>query len=143
MRHVAVLTLALGLIGLTRADDKIADKYQGDWIVQSITKNGKPDDTYKGGTRVQEGHKYTLNPREGSKAPRAEGTFTVDTSKSPATYDMKPTSGRYKGQTLHGISKVEDNVLTICFAPAGKPRPTAFESKPGFGWVLAVHKRAK
>ncbi len=144
MRRLAVLAVMLGVVGGVRSDDpKKADQFQGDWKVVSVTRDGKEDPTWKGGSRVLEGHKFTLNPPETSKVARVQGTFEVDTSKSPAYFDMIPTSGRYKDQRLKGIAKVEEDRLTICYAEPGKPRPTDFESKPGSGHVLAVHKKAR
>ena len=50
-------------------------------------------------------------------------------------------AGPEKGKTYPGIVKVERDLQTVCFAPPGKQRPTAFESKPGSGNLLQVWKR--
>ena len=143
MRQILVLAMACGLLGAAPAAGPKADAVQDDWRIVSITRDGKDDPAYKGGSRVHEGTKYAMNPPTESKQPRADGTFTVDTTTTPWAYDMKPAAGRYKDKTLLGIVKVEGDAMTICFAEPGKDRPTAFESKPGSGWVLAVHKRPK
>jgi uncharacterized protein (TIGR03067 family) len=142
MRLLLSLGLAFGVIGLAAADDK--NPLDGKWVIESLTRDGKDESAkYKGGTRGNTGEKYAMVPPAGSEAKAAEGTFSVDASKTPATIDMKPGSGQYKGKTLPGIYKLEGETLTIAFAEPGKDRPTAFESKPGGGVVLVVHKKAK
>jgi uncharacterized protein (TIGR03067 family) len=68
-------------------------------------------------------------------------TIKVDPSTDPMSMDVTYTDGDYKGTTSLGIYKIEDGVLTICRAPAKKPRPTQFGSAPGSGLTLMTYKR--
>jgi uncharacterized protein (TIGR03067 family) len=119
------------------ADDK--KPLEGKWTIESVTRDGKADDSLKGATRVHDGDKYTITPAKDSKAAVTDGTFTVDADKK--TIDMKPSSGNFKGKTLHGIYKLDGDTLTVAFAEA--ERPTGFESKEGSKVVVAVMKKAK
>jgi len=141
MRTLLAIGLLTGVIGVATADDKGATA--GKWTIESLTRDGKADDSLKGAIRVHDGDKYTVTPAAGSATPAVSGTFTVDGAKSPATIDMKPGAGRYKDKVLLGIYKVDGDSLTIAFAEPDKPRPTTFESKPGSGVVVAIHKRVK
>jgi len=42
-----------------------------------------------------------------------------------------------------GIYELEPDSYKVCFAPAGKPRPTEFASTPGSGQILQLWKRQK
>ena len=42
-----------------------------------------------------------------------------------------------------GIYELESDSYKICFASAGKPRPSEFASNPGSGYILQVWERKK
>jgi uncharacterized protein (TIGR03067 family) len=142
MRALLALGLAIAASGTTAADDK-KDPTAGKWLVESVTRDGKANDALKGAVRAHADGKYTLTPAAGSNAKATTGTYTLDATKSPVTIDMKPVGGTYDGKTLLGIAKIDGDTLTVAFAEPGKDRPTAFESKPGSGVVLAVHTKVK
>lgn len=68
---------------------------------------------------------------------------TVDPTIIPMTIDLKFTEGDLKGKSSLGIFKIEKDVLTICRAAPGKPRPIDFSSKPATGETLMTYKREK
>ena len=41
-------------------------------------------------------------------------------------------------EVMLGIYALEEGGYKVCFAPAGKPRPTEFGSTPGSGYILQV-----
>jgi len=47
------------------------------------------------------------------------------------------------GKVMLGIYDLGANRYKVCFAPAGKPRPNDFSSKPGSGYILQFWQRAK
>jgi uncharacterized protein (TIGR03067 family) len=142
MKALLSLVLGLGLVGVAFAEDK-KDPTAGKWVVESVTRNGKVIAAYKGGTRVQGEGKYTFTPPAESKIPPTTGTYTLDASKTPMSFDAVAKGGTFDGKTLLGIVKVEGDTMTVAFAEPGKERPTKFESPEGSSVVLAVYKKAK
>jgi uncharacterized protein (TIGR03067 family) len=135
---LAVAAVILSAAGVLAADKSPID---GKWTIETVTRDGKVDDSYTGASRVHEGGKYTMKGAEGKTLPTTDGTFTVDAEKK--TIDMKPAGGRYKDKTLVGTYKLDGDTLTIAFAEPGKDRPKEFVSKEGNGVVVAVMKKAK
>jgi uncharacterized protein (TIGR03067 family) len=70
-------------------------------------------------------------------------TTKINPAAKPMAIDMNFTEGDFKGQTSQGIYKIEDDVLTICRAAAGKARPTEFASEAGSGQTLMTYRRVK
>ena len=142
MKALLTLGLFVAAFGIGLADDK-KDPTIGKWVMESVTRDGKDSAPLKGATREHADGSYTITPAKDSKAPPSGGTYTIDTSKSPITIDMKAKGGTYDGKTLLGIVKVDGDTMTLCFAEPGKDRPSKFESTVGSGVVLATAKKAK
>ncbi|MBA4063963.1 MAG: hypothetical protein C0501_09670 [Isosphaera sp.] len=142
MRTLLSVVLLGGTVGVSVGDDK-KDPTAGKWVVESVTRDGKPVDALKGAVRVHKDGAYTFTPVAGSKAEPSSGTYKLDAGKTPATIDTAAKGGTYDGKTLLGIVKVDGDALTIAYGEPGKDRPAKFESAAGSGVVVAVHKRAK
>ena len=76
-------------------------------------------------------------------AESSQGTSTIDPTKKPKTIDLTPTVGDDKGQQYLGIYELGENTRKLCFALAGKPRPTEFSSPPGSDRFLVTFERVK
>ncbi len=142
MKMLLSMVLAFGLFGIASGEDK-KDPTAGKWVVESITRGGKVVEAYKGGIRVNGEGKYAFTPPADSKLPASSGTYTLDLTKSPITFDAVAKGGTYDGKTLLGIVKVDGDTLTMAFSEPGRDRPAKFESAEGSGVVLAIYKKAK
>jgi uncharacterized protein (TIGR03067 family) len=67
--------------------------------------------------------------------------FSFDPSKSPKTIDYINTAGANKGKSQQGIYEFEGNLLKVCVAAPGSPRPAEFESLPGDDRTFTVWSR--
>lgn len=124
----------------SRAPAGPATEFEGEWPMISGTMNGKPMDqsmvqwvkrlTQANQTTVQAGPQVML-----------EVEFTYDPTQSPKTIDYVNLTGTNKGKTQSGIYKFEGDVLTVCIAAPGDPRPAEFESVPGDDRTLTAWKR--
>lgn len=71
----------------------------------------------------------------------AKGTNSFDPTKKPKTIDFKITEGGGKGNVHLGIYEMGEKVRKLCFAPAGRQRPTEFATKPGSEHILVQFER--
>ena len=71
------------------------------------------------------------------------GTFTVDSTKSPKTMDIKASDGPNKGKTIPAVYKIDGDTVVICYQLGGGDRPKTFESKKDTQLFLATYKRVK
>src|SRR5439155_12488432 len=97
-------------------------------ISSKVTEARRCSQTEEAGHYHGQIHRFGWWPGGASGA----GTFKIDPTKSPKTADSLQTEGPDKGKTLLGIYEIiDDNHKRACWAPVGKPRPTAFTSEPG------------
>jgi len=124
------------------ADKKELEKFQGKWVLVSISFDGKAweEDEMKDRFVMFKGEKRTRLYKD---KERGTASLKIDPSKSPAQIDTTAEDGPRQGGTTKGIYKFDGDTLTICFVWDSKDRPTEFASKPGSGTLLIVHKRAK
>ena len=116
------------------------DAMQGTWALVSAMQDGNPlaDDKVKQTTIVITGDTFRFPGLAEDVTARA-GKFTIDATKKPKEVDSTSS----EKETMLGIYELERDSYKICFAPAGKPRPTEFASVPGSGQILQVWHRHK
>jgi uncharacterized protein (TIGR03067 family) len=116
------------------------DRLQGAWNLVSATQDGKAldQDKVKQTTIVFKGDTFRF-PGSAEYATSKEGTIKLDENKTPKEMDAIST----EKETMLGIYALEENGYKVCFAPAGKPRPTEFTSTPGSGYILQSWQRQK
>ena len=134
------------LIAAAGPQDDAAKKelktFQGTWVLVSAEKDGKKASDEKAIKLIITDNKYSLT-QESSAVIGHKGTFLLDPAKKPKSTDVIVTEGADKGKTFLGIYELSSDDYKVCFAPAGKERPTEFSSKPGSGNLLQVWKREK
>ncbi len=120
---------------------KDRQRIEGTWQVTALTINGnqaKAKDVQK---------LFVVNGNDGTWAIRSDGkviskgTSTFDPTKKPKTIDFTPTEGGSTGEKFFGIYQLRKNTRKLCFAPAGKDRPTEFSSTAENKHFLVAFKR--
>jgi uncharacterized protein (TIGR03067 family) len=117
---------------------KDLDGMQGTWNLVSAMQDGKalPEDKVKQKTIVFKGDTFRF-PGSAEYATSRAGTIKLDETKTPKEMDAIST----EKEVMLGIYALEENGYKVCFAPAGKPRPTEFTSTSGSGQILQVWQR--
>ena len=141
-----VLSFALVVVVAATAGGQDAKKEQekmaGKWTIESREESGKatPAEQLKTMTLTLDGDKFSI--KDGDKVVQA-GTYTVDPSQTPKTFNAAVTEGEGKGTTMLGIYELDGDTLKGCFDQEGKKRPVEFKTPEGSKVVLMVHKRVK
>ncbi len=141
--HLFRLIAVVVLIAADARDDaakKDLEKFRGNWQLISAERDGKktPQEDARKITLTIQGEKFVLRKEA---VIISEGTMTLDPTKKPKEVDETITTGPNKGKVFSAIYEIDDEHHKICFAAAGKERPTAFSS--GNGQLLQVWKREK
>jgi uncharacterized protein (TIGR03067 family) len=69
--------------------------------------------------------------------------FVLDRTQSPHAIDYDDVEGGNAEKRQLGIFELAGDVLTICMAPTGQPRPAEFASRPGDGRMLTRWRRTQ
>ena len=111
---------------------------QGTWKLVSAMQDGEAlaEDKVKQTTIVIMEDTFRFQGLAEDATSRA-GTFKLDAAKKPK--EMDSTSA--EKEVMLGIYELEENSYKVCFAQAGKPRPTDFGSAPGSDQILQVWER--
>jgi uncharacterized protein (TIGR03067 family) len=142
MRSFGLIAVAV-LIAVGAGNDaakKDLEKFQGNWQLISAERDGKktPQEDAKKITLSIQGNKFILR-KDGEVI--SEGTMTLDATKKPKAVDETITTGPNKRKVFSALYEIDDEYHKICFAAAGKERPTAFSSSNS--QLLQVWKREK
>jgi len=115
----------------------------GKWQITALEKGGNK-------SKSEDLKKLTVvNQDDGTWSLRSEdkeisrGRSTLDPAKKPRSIDLVPTEGGGKGERLCGIYELNDITRKLCFAPAGKDRPTEFSTTPENQHILVSFRRVK
>jgi uncharacterized protein (TIGR03067 family) len=116
------------------------DRFQGTWYLVMAMQDGNTlaEDKVKQTTIVFKGDTFRF-PGSAEYATSKEGTIKLDENKTPKEMDAIST----EKEVMLGIYALDEGGYKVCFAPAGKPRPTALGSAPGSGNILQVWAREK
>lgn len=120
--------------------DRDRERLQGTWktIEMIIEDRRLPIAAFQGRRIIIIEDKYVVV--EENRTIR-RGAFRIDPSATPKQIDTLPADGPNVGTTSLGIYVLTDDLLRICFAPAGQPRPTDFAPKPGSGQRLVTDQK--
>lgn len=114
---------------------------EGTWKVVSLVidgNNANEEDAQK--IKVINGPDGTWTLRSEDKEVM-KGKSTIYPTQKPKIIDFAPTEGDRKGEVHLGIYELGEKTRKLCFAPPGKPRPTAFSSTPGSEHILITFER--
>jgi uncharacterized protein (TIGR03067 family) len=127
MLRVSALILAIGVMGA--APDAKSDKLEDTWAVKSFVHHGEkmPEAQASKMKLILKDGKFSL--KEGDETID-EGTYAVDTSKSPAHIDIVSNVSDKQGVVDPGIFELKGDTLKTAFDEIGKRnRPTTFDAQ--------------
>ncbi len=136
-----IVPLLITLLGTGPSLDKPSgdvERLQGTWTVARMEIDGKPQPP--GGPLFVVKVTFRVNEvlvAVGNRPADLRGTFKIDDSKSPKTYDLTTSDGL----DIHGIYELEGEMLKLCLSGPGDARPTAMKTIPGDGRTLIVYQR--
>ena len=141
-----IFLLAASLVLATELSNENAvpdsKKLDGPWNVTSVVRNRNelPPEKLNGlQATFRDGH---FAFKMGEKT-LTEGTFQLDPGKSPPTIDLTSKDANGSAQKTLAIYDLTGDILSICGAAPGQPRPSEFEALDGSGHTLTTFQRVK
>jgi len=145
---LGLLIVGLLLGGMVNADDakdaaikKDRQQIEGTWRIVALEVNG-------GKAMEQDARKLSvINRGDGTWTLRSEdkevgkGTTTIDPTAKPKTIDISMKDEQGKTNLFLGIYELSEKTRKLCFAPAGKERPTDFTSPADSERILVLFER--
>lgn len=138
-----VLVTALTLSAPALKDPpKNPDDLTGEWVLEKITIAGRAslaaDLVYN---FTPEG-KWVIH-REGKELVAPNRGYAFNPKADPPSLELISDTARQDVARREGIYKIEGDTLTMCVAPAKKPRPAKWDSTAENGHTIYVMKRKK
>jgi uncharacterized protein (TIGR03067 family) len=137
-----VVLCAAGIVAAddTKKDD--AEAIKGKWKALSISMSGEPapEELVKDFKINFESKDYTNTVGDMTE----EGSYSIDSTKSPKTIDFDIKKGQDEGKKQLGVYKLDADKLTLVVSAAGsKDRPTSLTVEKGSGLTEFVLERVK
>lgn len=122
-----------------KVDAKEPPKLEGSWTLVKTEGVDKGDE--KAATLTITGDKLVV--LENGRDKGEEATFTVDWKKSPAEFDIKPTTGP-KDIVIPAIIEVKGDTMRLCFPHGGMGvRPKGFDADAASNQRILTLERVK
>ena len=138
------------LLGQVAADEVAKDRarFEGVWSFSLVEVDGVKQPVSRNGVTTADADSMSLQiDPDGKAAIRRDGTATdtgrlrLDPTATPMQLDWIPMDGAPNRESALGIFKFEDELLLICRAPEGKPRPTEFKADSTLGHDVLMFRR--
>ena len=134
-----VLIVAAGALQPDKPSDQ--DLIQGEWEIATVTAAGKDSAERRGWLCTFSADTLTMRPKDAQQGLTLK--YKLDPLQDPKEIDTTHELDAGKPIEQLGIYALERDTLTLCLEAAGKPRPTAFASKPADTRHLLLLKRVQ
>jgi phage tail-like protein len=114
------------------------EKFEGAWEIADFNSNGIEDQSMRKAAVVIRGNQFEVTLADGSSR---HGSLSIDPNRNIKSIDITYNDGPLQGKTFHGIYRFDGDKLIDCYSGPGQERPSKFESRPGQGKTVTVHKR--
>src|SRR6266540_2270720 len=136
----ALVLCSVALAGSAGGEQK-GENLDGTWLPVSIEIGGKkePDKEHKGDKLIIQGDRFTMLVGK----DMIKGTFKVDRTSKPRTIDAYYEAEKDKKVTkvtVLAIYELKGDLLWVCGADPGKPRPKEFKTTKEDGHELTIYK---